>query len=103
MENLIEDLAKLWCSHLENILLQEFPSSKTKFDFSKGAKYWKIFEHNDNGKHRSVHAFLEVATGNIYKPASWNKPAKHIRYNIFDRNFLQNVTDPHGGYLYIKR
>lgn len=103
MENLIEDLTKLWCTHLENILLQEFPNAKTKFGFLKGKKYWKIFECNESGNHQSVHAFLEVATGNIYKPDGWKKPAKHIRFNIFDKNFLSNVTDPYGGYLYIRR
>lgn len=100
MENL-ENLTRTWCNHLENILLNEFPNSKTKFDFSKGLKYWKIFEHDNNGKHKSVHAFLEVATGNIFKPDSWKKPAKHIRYNIFEKNFLNNV-DPYGSYLYKK-
>lgn len=101
MENQIEDLTRLWCTHLENILLAEFPNSKTKFTFSKGKKYWKIFEYNNDGKHKSVHAFLDFQTGNIYKPDSWNKPAKHIRFNIFEKNFL-NYVDPYGSYLYKK-
>jgi len=33
---------------------------------------------------RSVHCFVEKATGNIYKAAGWSAPAKGIRGNIND-------------------
>jgi hypothetical protein len=46
-----------------------------------GKKYAKV---QTNG---SVYAFID-ADGNIYKPASWSAPAKHVRGNIFhDANF----------------
>lgn len=37
-------------------------------------------------------AFIDKDTGDILKPASWGKPAKHARGNIFDENAVDNVT-----------
>lgn len=101
-EHLLQDMCNLWCKVLEGLLDNTYReiSGRTKFLVLKGNKYWRIIS-KDNG-HESVHAFLEVATGNIYKPASWRAPAKHIRFNIFQNDFLQQVKDPHGGYLYMK-
>ena len=42
----------------------------------KGRKYYKVITEN------SVHAFVDVNNGDVYKPASWNKPAKHVRFNL---------------------
>ena len=43
----------------------------------------------------SVHAFVCKNTGDVLMPASWSKPAKHARGNIFDdNNGLANM----GGY-----
>lgn len=42
-----------------------------------GTKFVKIVREG------SVVAFIEKATGNIFKPASWQAPAKGIRGNIF--------------------
>ena len=41
----------------------------------KGRKYYKVITEN------SVHAFVDVNNGDVYKPASLNKPAKHVRFN----------------------
>lgn len=46
----------------------------------RGKKYWKIVIGGE-----SVWAFVDDA-GNIYKPASWNRPAKHARGNIFNES-----------------
>jgi hypothetical protein len=52
-----------------------------------------------------VHAFINKETGEVFKPAGYNKPAKGVRFNLADvthRNFLfqsKNV-DWAGGYLY---
>jgi len=45
--------------------------------------------------------------GQVYKPASWRGPAKHVRYDlriINDRIKLHdsNYTDWAGGYLYMR-
>ena len=71
-----------------------------KFVVQKGRKYLKIInqQYDDMGpnpsyeyRNGSVHAFIDRETGDVYKPASWAKPAKHVRYNLLersDRNFL---------------
>ena len=41
----------------------------------------------------SVTAFIDKNTGEVYKPASWKAPAKHVRYDlriIREREFLLN-------------
>ena len=63
---------------------------------SKGRKYFKIVTDN------SVHAFVDVNNGDVYKPASYNKPAKHVRYNLLqDPQDCYNKCDWSGGYLYL--
>ena len=53
-------------------------------EYEFGRKYIKII--NCTGNQRSVWAFVEMKTGNIYKPANWKRPAKHTRGNIFDKD-----------------
>ena len=87
-----------------------------KFIVKKGRKYLKIInqQYDDMGAYAtyqyrdgSVHAFIDRETGDVYKPAGWAKPAKHVRYNLLeriDRNFLfdwKNVGWA-GGYLYMR-
>ena len=58
-------------------------------------------------KNGSVHAFIDKNTGEVYKAASWQNPAKHVRYDmriIKDREFLHNPDniDWAGGHLYMR-
>ena len=89
-----------------------------KFDYKTGKKFHKVFflEYHDANdyygtkagyKAGSVHAFIDRQTGEVYKPASWRAPAKHVRFDfrlIKDREFLHNPknTDWAGGYLYMR-
>ena len=53
---------------------------------------------------RSVHAFVDKKTGEVYKPASFKAPAKHVRYNLLSeisREECYARADWAGGYLYI--
>ena len=62
----------------------------------KGRKYYKVITEN------SVHAFVDVNNGDVYKPASWNKPAKHVSFNLLqDPQTCFNKCDWSGGYLYL--
>jgi len=54
---------------------------------------------------RSVHAFVEIATGDLYKAEGWKKPAKHVRGNLLDDVAFQAILDRcdwAGGYLYLR-
>ena len=64
------------------------------FYTKEGKKYIKIIR---NG---AVHAFIDSDL-NVYKPASWNSPAKGIRYNLEkDWEVLKKNADIYGSYLY---
>ena len=75
------------------------------YDFypETGHKYHKIIM-NANGS-RSVHAFIDKKTGEVYKSASWKSPAKGVRYDlriIKDREWLLENADWSGQYLYAR-
>jgi hypothetical protein len=62
---------------------------------------------NGPGRHisRSVHAFVDKKTGQIYKSASWKSPAKGVRYDlrlIKDREWLLENATWCGDYLYAR-
>ena len=88
-----------------------------KFEVRVGRKYYKVVQvefETWNGspyfqqyRDRSVHSFVDKETGEAFKPASWNRPAKHVRYDmriIKDREFLHNPNNVYwaGGYLYMR-
>jgi len=87
------------------------------FKVKTGKKYYKIvqqeFETWEGSKYygqyrdASVHAFVDKKTGQVFKPAGWAKPAKHVRYDmriITQRQLLHNpnFTGWSGGYLYMR-
>ena len=81
-----------------------------EFIIESGRKYHKIIMVIDNGPNRmgpsrSVHAFVEKKTGQIYKSASWKSPAKGVRYDlrlIEQREWLLQNADWASSYLYAK-
>ena len=79
-------------------------SSDYKFYIESGRKYHKIIMETEAGS-RSVHAFVDKKTGEVYKPASFKAPAKHVRFNLLlikDREWLLENADWAGGYLYMR-
>ena len=74
-----------------------------KFYIEEGRKYHKIIM--DAHGSRSVHAFVDKKTGELYKSSSWKSPAKGVRYDlriIEQREWLLETADWAGGYLYMK-
>ena len=74
------------------------------YQVETGKKYHKVV-FIDGGGSRSVHAFIDKQTGEVYKSASWKSPAKGVRYDlrlIADREYLLANADWSGGYLYAK-
>ena len=75
-------------------------SNPCKFSITTGRKYHKILDRKG-----SVHAFVNKETGELYKPASWNAPAKRVRYDlrrIKQRHECFNNADWAGSYLYLR-
>ena len=74
-----------------------------KFYPEEGRKYFKIIM--DAHGSRSVHAFVDKKTGEVYKSASFKSPAKGVRYDmriIEQREWLLQHADWAGGYLYVR-
>ena len=86
----------------------------TRFVVKTGRKYYKVMQQEfdtfrDRNEYRegSVHAFVDKNTGEVYKPASYNSPAKHVRYDLRVINDRVKLHDPRytgwsGGYLYMR-
>lgn len=100
-----EDVAK-YSQMLCEALMDDFKRESTldyKFYLSTGRKYFKVIMECNDGA-RSVHAFINRKTGEVYKAASWRGPAEHVRYDlrlIKDREYLFENADWAGGYLYM--
>jgi hypothetical protein len=88
-----------------NACITDLKNGKCDYDFTfeSGKKYHKIIM-NANGS-RSVHAFVDKKTGEVYKSASWKSPAKGVRYDlriIEQREWLFENADWAGSYLYAR-
>ena len=83
-----------------------YDAPEYKFVIESGRKYHKIImevPNNNRPASRSVHAFVDKKTGEVYKSASWKAPAKGVRYDlrlIEQREWLLENADWAGGYLY---
>ena len=87
------------------------------FKVYSGKRYYKIvqqeFETWEKSKYygqyidSSVHSFVDKETGDVYKAASWQAPAKHIRFTFQNVDHLKFLLNPDnvdwaGGYLYLR-
>ncbi len=83
---------------------------RIRYFIKKGKKFYKICmgwkqPNPQFGEDISVHAFVDKETGEVYKPAGWKQPAKHVRFDMRDetqRARLYNICDWAGGYLYMR-
>lgn len=66
-----------------------------------GRKFAKVFlEREGDAYSGRIHAFVEIATGHVFKPAGLNAPAKGVRFT--DMAVAVQVADPFGSYLYAR-
>jgi len=81
---------------------------RMKFYIVEGRKYLRIEQetgvnHDGSITQKSIHAFVDKKTGEVYKSASWKSPAKGVRYSLMDeesRELCYRNCDWSGGYLY---
>ena len=85
-----------------------------RYRYTEGKKYFKVvaeefdtFQDRNEWRDTTVHAFVDKVTGEVYKPAGWAKPAKHVRFDFRrdrDREFLHDYRNVGwaGGYLYLR-
>ena len=94
-----------WTEQLVTRLQEDYDSNnytsdRYKFEIQTGRKYHKIV-----AKNQGVHAFVNKETGEVFKPASYKAPAKHVRYDlrrIQQRRECFANADWAGGYLYLR-
>jgi hypothetical protein len=78
----IEKFVKTLQKRVNEHTKANYPSlTPDKIEVEYGNKYARIVKGRSDTS-RSVHCFIEVATGDIYKAATWKAPAKHVRGNI---------------------
>jgi len=108
--NTIELNVRKYCLMLCDCLLEDFKrvnnnrASDYKFYIESGRKYHKLIMETGGGS-RSVHAFVDKKTGDVFKPASFKAPAKIVRYNLLrieSREQCFERADWAGGYLYVR-
>lgn len=63
-----------------------------KLSVEPGSRFLKIVK--GDGSCRSAYGFIEIATGDVYKAASWKVPAKHVRGNV--KNHANTCAGPYG-------
>ena len=82
--------------------------STTSYGVQKGRKFAKIVSQ---GSQIGVHAFVDLKTGDVIKPATWSAPQKNsdgtfaVRYNLVNdesRELLFEKAEFSGGYLYAR-
>ena len=100
----IPEMVLDWTKELVTRLQEDYDTNSTsgryKFEIQTGRKYHKI-----NVKNGGVHAFIDKNTGEVYKPASYKSPAKHVRYDlrrISQRRECFSNADWAGSYLYLR-
>ena len=108
--NTIELNIRKYCLMLCDALLDNFKSrnnsssSDYKFYIESGRKYHKLIMETGAGS-RSVHAFIDKKTGEVFKSASWKAPAKGVRYNLLSIESREECfarADWAGSYLYLR-
>jgi len=111
-ERMVETQDSLYAQERLEVIKGRNPKDLYTWKVYKGRKYNKIVQREFDereGKFRdgSVHAFIDKYTGEVYKPAGWANPAKHVRYDmriIKERESLHNPDkiDWAGGHLYMR-
>ena len=85
--------------------IEALKNGESDYDFfiEEGRKYLKVVMDARGSK--SVHAFVDKKTGEVYKAASFKSPAKGVRFDlrlIEQREWVLENCDWVGGYLYAR-
>ena len=87
------------CKAVENNYYKQYPDGTCNLSYDAGRRYIKIIQNHVGNT--SVHAFVDAKTGDLLKAASWNAPAKGVRFNLLtDMKKLEQIADYAGSYLY---
>lgn len=79
LDDYLNAIRKAQDEHWEQM---KFTIPKDEFSVTEGKRFWKIVSKGPGQQYGSVHCFVERETGDIYKAATFNSPAKGVRGNI---------------------
>ena len=99
----LADAGDSFSTNYHQSCIDALKNGECDYDFfiKEGRKYLKIVMSAQGSK--SVHAFVDRKTGEVYKSASFKAPAKGVRFDlrlIKDREWLYEHADWAGSYLY---
>ena len=103
-EALIEVLNNQW----KVDAIESGRSVYNQLEIEQGRKYIKVWSYlvladgDERRRGRSVWMFIDKNTGECYKPASVNGPAKGIRFYISQLADNPHICDPYGSFLYVR-
>ena len=76
-----------------------FPNAEPpEYSVQEAKKYLKVWMRD--GSHRSIHAFIDKKTGEVFKPASVKAPAKGVRFGLYQLLAYPETCDKFGSFLY---
>ena len=107
IRGMVRDHCLTLCERLTDDFKRTYARSERpayKFYIESGRKYHKLIMETGAGS-RSVHAFVDQRSGEVFKAASFKAPAKIVRYRLLEiasREECFNRADWAGGYLYIR-
>jgi hypothetical protein len=78
----------------EHFVRNGFHTEPPKIEHSVGLRYIRLIRAGPS--ERSAYCFIDIATGDILKAASWMTPAKRPRSNIWDSDFGVSGLTPYG-------
>lgn len=94
----INEFVQLWQERIDAYMQKQFPTLKREvLKVRYGKKYAKVIKSD-----ASVYAFIDLSTGDIFKPASWQKPAPHARGNVNSKTQGMEAVDAHGYIKYLR-
>ena len=94
----LQKFMDIWETSVRNNSTKQFGDDhlvKSLREEPKGRKYSKITDGS------CVCCFVEKSTGDIFKPAGWKAPAKHVRGNIFSKDTGMEAVQ--GSFVYSVR
>ncbi len=116
VERYVDEYCKALTENYKQDTMRSHERSIMKGDNAEyhGERFFKVvretfdtFRARNEWRDTTVHAFVDRVTGEVYKPAGWKAPAKHVRFDmriIEHREFLHNPKNVGwaGGYLYLR-
>lgn len=102
-----EEMLSNYVYFIQNRMNEYFDSNDFSWEpdtieaMKPGPKFVRVIKIDGLNGGKSVHSFVEIETGNVFKAAGWKAPAKHARANIYKYESLRKGVN-HFGAAYLR-